>query len=258
MSRSADSDRGAAAGGGQPQAVERRNLAALAYDDLRARLRNGLVAPEDRLVDLEIARELGMSRMPVREALLRLVSEGYLASTARGYRLPTLSLPDVTEIFEVRRLLEPRAAALAARDASRATLARLDTILRRARKAAALGDFSRLFRANVEFRAAWLSAVRNGRMVATISRFADQVQTVSHGTLRDPAIQHLAIERLDELNHAFASHDSVLAQDSMLRFIDAAERSFVARHARDAGSASAAPRPSPVSRHAQSGMSPLP
>ena len=73
-----------------------------AYGEMRDRLRRGLISPDDRLVDLQIADELGASRMPVREALLQLVSEGYLVSTARGYRVPTLSLQDVAEIFEVR------------------------------------------------------------------------------------------------------------------------------------------------------------
>ncbi len=95
----------------QARPAPRESLSTRAYDELRERLRRGQVAPDDRLVDTEIARELVVSRMPVREALLQLVAEGYLVSTARGYRVPTLTRQDVTEIFEVRRLLEPRAAA---------------------------------------------------------------------------------------------------------------------------------------------------
>src|SRR3954464_9375987 len=89
----------------QPQS--RQSLSAIAYDALRSRLRTGLVTPEDRMVDLEIAAQLGMSRMPVREALLQLVAEGVLVSTARGYRIPTLDPKDVMEVFELRKLLEP-------------------------------------------------------------------------------------------------------------------------------------------------------
>lgn len=233
----------AASARGQGAGTEpvRQSLAREAYDDLLARLRSGLVGPDDRLVDLDIAQALGVSRMPVREALLRLVSEGYLVSTARGYRLPALSLADVTEIFEVRRLIEPRAAALAARDARRATLTRLTSAMNAARAAAHAGDFSRLFRANVEFREAWLSAVRNGRLRSTIARFVYQVQAVSHGTLRDRAVQELAVGRLAELHDAFVHHDSVTAHDSMLRFLDAAEKSFVALH--EAGLQAAMPVP---------------
>jgi DNA-binding GntR family transcriptional regulator len=215
----------------------RESLSTRAYDDLRERLRRGLIAPENRLVDTEIARELDVSRMPVREALLQLVAEGYLVSTARGYRVPTLTPADVTEIFEVRRLLEPRAAALAARDLEPAGALRLSAALAEAREAAARGDFPGLFHANVDFREAWLGAVRNTRLSSTISRFIDHVQTVRYGTLRDPATQQVVIAGLAELHDALVRHDSVLAHDSMLRFIHAAERSFTEQSLRAAEAA---------------------
>ena len=58
-----------------------------------------------------MAEEFDCTRMPVRQALLRLVSEGYLIGTTRGFVTPTLTNDDIHEIFEVRRLLEPSAAA---------------------------------------------------------------------------------------------------------------------------------------------------
>ena len=75
------------------------------YGDLRGRLQRCEIGPEDRLVDTEIAIAYGTSRMPVREALLRLANEGYLVGTTRGFTVPRLSLDDIREIFEVRRLL---------------------------------------------------------------------------------------------------------------------------------------------------------
>jgi len=204
----------------------RSNLSTQAYEALRERVRRGLISPDDRLVDTEIASQLAVSRMPVREALLQLVAEGHLVSTARGYRVPTLSQQDITEIFEVRRLIEPRAAALAARDLTPLDAQRLGAALAEARTAVANGDFSGLFHANVDFREAWLGAVRNSRLSATISRFVDHVQTVRFGTLHDPATQRVVLDVLTELHDAMVRHDSVVAQDTMQRFIDAAERSF--------------------------------
>ncbi|MEH2560235.1 DNA-binding GntR family transcriptional regulator [Bradyrhizobium algeriense] len=211
-----------------PDASGRLSLSSIAHDALRARLRAGLVTPEDRLVDMEIATQLGMSRMPVREALLQLVAEGCLVSTARGYRIPTLNRDDVMEVFELRKLLEPRAAALAARDISREGIAQLGAALGEAKTAQATVDFSRLFRANADFRETWLGAVRNSRLAAVITRCADQVLTVRMSTLRDPAIQVIVVAGLQELHAAFARHDSVAAHDSMVRFVFAAERGYAA------------------------------
>lgn len=204
----------------------KQSLSAVAYDALRVRLRSGDVAPGDRLVDLEIAAQLGMSRMPVREALLQLVAEGVLVSTARGYRIPALSRSDAHEVFELRRLLEPRAAALAARDLSRAGITQLAAALAQAKAAVAAQDFKRLFQANIDFRDTWVAAVRNKRLAAAISRYADQILNVRHGTLRDPAIQPTVVAGLEDLYHCFARHDSVAAHESMVRFVLAAERAY--------------------------------
>jgi len=207
-------------------AAVRPSLSAQAYDALRARLRSGEVVPGDRLVDLDIAAELGMSRMPVREALLQLVAEGVLVSTARGYRIPTLSRADVHEVFELRRLLEPRAAALAARDLNRAGIARMAAALAEAKAALQAQDFLRLFQANIDFRDSWVSAVRNRRLASAISRYADQILNVRHATLRAADIQPVVVAGLEELYHCFARHDPVGAHDSMVRFVLAAERAF--------------------------------
>lgn len=61
------------------------------HDIIRDRILRGEVGSEDRLVDTATAAEIGVSRMPLREALMQLVSEGYLESTTRGFtptRLP--------------------------------------------------------------------------------------------------------------------------------------------------------------------------
>jgi len=216
-----------------PDAAGRQTLSAIAYEALRTRLRSGLVTLEDRWVDLEIAAQLNMSRMPVREALLQLVAEGSLVSSTRGYRIPVLSRRDVMEVFELRLLIEPRAAALAARDISRAGISLLTAALGEAQAAHRDADFPRLFQANIKFREAWLGAVRNTRLAAMITRCSDQVLTVRITTLRDPAVQPVAVAGLEELHSTFARHDSVAAHDSMVRFVLAAERSYAAATGND-------------------------
>lgn len=209
-------------------AKERPSLSALAYEALRARLRSGQVTHDDRLVDLEIAPQLGMSRMPVREALLQLVAEGCLVSTARGYRVPTLSRKDVLEVFELRQLLDPRAAALAARHLDNKAIAGLKLALAQARTAVAQHDAAALGVANVQFREIWTSAVSNQRLAEAIGRYADQILTVRIATLGDTAIQPIVLDGLAEQYKAFANRDPIAAQDATLRFVLAAERAYLA------------------------------
>src|SRR6266568_3644670 len=119
--------------------IRRDNLSERIYLDLRSRLQRGEIEEDRRLVDLEIAAQYGTSRMPAREALLRLTNEGYLVGTTRGFVTPKLSLEDIRDIFAVRRLLEPQAAANAARDLTSAEEALLTAAIGEAR-AATLGN----------------------------------------------------------------------------------------------------------------------
>jgi DNA-binding GntR family transcriptional regulator len=204
------------------------------YLDLRRRLQRCEIGPNDRLVDTEIAAAYGASRMPAREALMRLVHEGYLVGTTRGFVIPALSLADVLEIFEIRRLLEPRAAALAARDLTPAAAAALEAALADARRAAAAEDVEGLILANIAFRAAWLGAVRNARLAATIARFADQVQMVRLATLRHAPTRRVVLSGLERLQDAFRRRDPLAAADRMAEFVAAAEHAFLALHAPEA------------------------
>lgn len=198
------------------------------YADLRERLQHCDIGPEDRLVDTEIANAYGTSRMPVREALLRLANEGYLVGTTRGFMVPRLTLEDIGDIFEVRRLLEPRAAANAARDLDTATAKALGAAIAEARLAAQADDVDRLIAANIRFRAAWLGAVRNARLANTIARFVDHVQTVRLGTLRDPVTRKVVADGLEGLYDAFVRRDPEAASRRMSTFMAAAEQAFFA------------------------------
>jgi DNA-binding GntR family transcriptional regulator len=212
------------------------------YVDLRHRLQRGEISPDQRLVDVEIAARYGISRMPAREALLRLANEGYLVGTTRGFAIPRLSMDDIRDIFEIRRILEPQAAANAARDMQAPARARLGEALRQAQEAAAGDDVDSLILANIAFRQAWLGALRNERLVMTIGRFADHVQTIRLGTLRDPQTRAVVIAGLEGLHAAFMRHDAELARRRMARFVEAAERAYfkVRRRELEAEAAAAA------------------
>lgn len=196
------------------------------YLDLRARLQRCEIGPDVRLVDLEIASAYGTSRMPAREALLRLANEGYLIGTTRGFVTPTLSLQDIRDIFEVRKLIEPRAAANAARDLDDMGRERLTKAIEEARAAIRDDDVDRLILANIAFRSTWLGALRNTRLATTIARFVDHAQTVRLGTLRDLETRAVVASGLEGLYDAFMRRDSIAAADRMSAFMSAAEQAF--------------------------------
>ncbi|WJR69096.1 GntR family transcriptional regulator [Neorhizobium sp. CSC1952] len=203
------------------------NLVDGVYSDLRLKLQRSAISPSDRLVDTEIAAANGISRMPAREALLRLVAEGYLVGTTRGFMVRELSPEDISGLFEVRRQLEPRAAASAARDMTPEVEEELTAAMRRVEQALGASDIPALLAANVDFRNAWLKAVRNPHMAATISRFMDYFQSVRLGTFADPDTAGQYIDGLSRIHVAFLAHDPLMVQDRMMLFMFAAEEAYL-------------------------------
>lgn len=218
------------------------NLSERIYTDLRARLQHCAIGPDERLVDLELAAAYGTSRMPAREALLKLVAEGYLVGTTRGFTVPTLSLQDIRDIFEVRRLLEPAAAADAARHIDAVAVAELDAALAQARTAVTNDDGELMILANMAFRQVWLSRVGNPRLASTIARFVDHVQTVRLATLCYPPTREIVVAGLEGLYEVLVERSASKTRARMAAFLGAAEKAFFSVHAAElAGDAQPAP-----------------
>lgn len=99
--------------------MERASLSQHAYDQIRQRLRDGTLKPGMRLVNRTLAAELGISTIPVREAISRLVSEGLLdAAPGAGASVRTADAHELGELYDVRAALEVLAAGEAARYAT--------------------------------------------------------------------------------------------------------------------------------------------
>lgn len=92
-----------------------QNVKDKAYEVLRQRLIGGHYRPGEQLKEEPIARDLGLSRTPVRNALHRLVEDGLATNgSGQGIRVTEWSDWDVEETFQLRMLLEPYASFLAA------------------------------------------------------------------------------------------------------------------------------------------------
>jgi len=100
-------------GSGRP--AGRSGLGEEAYARLRAEIISGELAPDEPLSELALSQRLGISRTPVREALMRLAGDGLVRSgPGRGARVAGIDLTDIRELFQLREALEGLAARLAA------------------------------------------------------------------------------------------------------------------------------------------------
>lgn len=96
-----------------------RNLADQLVDVVRNRILNGSVPPDQPIRQDALAAELGVSKIPLREALTRLEQEGLVHSRVnRGYFVSPLGATEAEEVYALRLKLEPEAVALAAERAT--------------------------------------------------------------------------------------------------------------------------------------------
>lgn len=196
------------------------------YDELRIQIRRSAFPIGTKLVDVTIARQLGISRMPVREALLRLAAEGHLRPTTRGFEVTVPDAAAIAEIFEARRLIEPQVAANAARVLSEADLARMRELVALAEEAVGRGDPLALGTANAEFRAIWVAASTNKRLSGMLQHFTDQVEIVRQATLTDPLTQRVVLTGMKDLLRAFSRRDTLAVAQRMFLFTCEAEYSY--------------------------------
>ena len=93
----------------------RRRLADEVYDQIVDAIMNLDIGHDDRLIQEKLAADLGISRTPVREALIRLEQEGVLRKSAQGgFRLYQMSDQEVRELYQTRAAIEGQVARILA------------------------------------------------------------------------------------------------------------------------------------------------
>ena len=162
----------------------RAGVASTIYAELREQLVSMTRRPGQPLVEKEIAATYGVSRTPVREAVLRLADEGLIdifpQSGTFVSRIPIGALP---EAMVIRRTLEETSARLAAERATPAQMAEIEAILKRQREVSARGDQDAFHHADEAFHAAIAEAAGLPRLWTLVQHVKVQVDRVRRLTL---------------------------------------------------------------------------
>ncbi|MGQ0848578.1 MAG: GntR family transcriptional regulator [Actinomycetota bacterium] len=155
-------------------------------------IRNGILAgslqPGDRLVEDDLASRLGVSRMPVREALATLETEGFVDLVPRrGASVAMISAEEAVELFEVRSMLEGLAARLAARRRVQVHLDTLKEIISEGRKAVRAGDRAAMPRLHQMFHVALAEASGNGYLYELAANLPAKIEWLFATEVRERA-----------------------------------------------------------------------
>ncbi len=207
-------------------------LGSRVYATLREYLGSGRIPRGEPLQEAALAAQLGVSRTPVREALVRLASEGFVVADGRGLTSATLTVEDVEEIYGLRILLEVEALRLVAQHTHAGdALAPLRAALADMEAAHASRDGARFMEANYRYRTAWLERVPNRRLARSIELYADHVRYLREVTLDDAQVRQGVVERLRRQFAAIESHDALAAGEIMREHLLAARAVLLAQFA---------------------------
>ncbi|MCQ4211206.1 GntR family transcriptional regulator [Streptomyces longispororuber] len=191
----------------QPAGAARGSLRDRAYDTLRRRILEAELQPGERLVERDLAAELDVSRIPLREALRRLEADGLvLLVPHRGALVAPFTPADVRDLFDVRESLESLAARLAAERSDAAGLARLRARLDAARAATRDQDRAAIAAANAGFHTDIVELTANPLLTSMMRPLEARTHWLFRLTAqRDPARQCAEHE---ELYAAIAAGDA--------------------------------------------------
>ncbi|MCI6101091.1 MAG: GntR family transcriptional regulator [Selenomonas sp.] len=197
-------------------------------ESLRDAIRRGVLKPGERLMEIQLAEELGVSRTPVREAIRKLELEGYvIMMPRRGTYVASMSIRDINEIFEIRTALESLSNGLAAERITAEELESLQRLLVQIGGYVEDGDMDNIVKTDIEFHDLLYHAARNSRLVGIISNLRDQLTRFRTLSMSYPGRLETTLEEHREIVEAISEGDVKRAKKAAERHMEMSEKTLL-------------------------------
>jgi DNA-binding GntR family transcriptional regulator len=207
-----------------PATASNRSRAEFVYETLRDAISDGRIPGGGRVREEEVARNLGVSRTPVREALQRLQQRGLLlpGPGGRGLVVAQPGHDEVVELYAMREILEGSAARFAAERATAEEIATLYELQEQLK--AAEGDPMLHTTLNRRFHQAIYEAAHNRYLMQTLESLHDSFALLRSATMRLPHRQRDSHEERRRIIAAIEQRDPILAEREAREHIVQAQR----------------------------------
>ena len=206
-------------------AIVRDNLSDALAVTLRNMIVDGSLPPGDRINEVHLSQQLGVSRTPLREALARLAHEGALRGVPRiGYFVPPLTLEEFDEIHAIRPLLDPEALQLTGLP-SRERLDRLKSLNNRLEKARSADVIIGL---DDEWHLELIADCPNSVLLDLIHQFMQRTRRYELGLMREQKHLSAAIENHKAIMSALRRHDLAAACSALRKNLQTGREPIVA------------------------------
>ena len=154
-------------------------LREIVFETIRNAIINGDLKPGQRLMEVQLAEQLGVSRTPVRESIRKLELEGLVKMVPRkGAYVTPMSIDDLRDMMEIRRALEALSAELAAKNATEEDVKKLEESNRGFEESALKNDEEGIINYDIAFHETIYRATGNERLIQMINSLREQMQRV--------------------------------------------------------------------------------
>ncbi len=152
-----------------------------AYERIKHDIITCAIAPGTEITEPQLCSHFKLGKAPVRMALTRLAHDGLVrAIPRRGYMVTAVTLKDIHDVFELRLMLEPAAARMAAGKVDARRLRALDDACRAGYQPNDVKSITRFLDASKAFHVAIAQATGNGRLATMIAQLLDQMTRLLH------------------------------------------------------------------------------
>lgn len=203
-------------------------LREVVFETLRDAIRKGILKPGERLMEIHLAEQLGVSRTPVREAIRKLELEGYvIMMPRRGTYVSNLSIKDINEVFEIRTSLDSLASGLAAERITDEELEHLQRLLVVIGEAIKEKNMEKIVEADTKFHDILYQASRNNRLVGIIYNLREQLTSFRAKSMAYPGRLEETLKEHRRIVDTIAQGDAVAAQKASEYHMERSEHTLL-------------------------------
>lgn len=178
------------------------------FNTLREAILKGDLKPGERLMELQLASKLGVSRTPIREAIRMLEQEGLAVTVPRkGAEVAKMTLKDMEDVLEIRDTLDELAARVACSRISEEQLERLKQIKKQFEDSLQTKDVKKIAQADVNFHDVIYEATGNPKLVNLLNNLREQIYRYRIEYLKDASSYPTLIKEHEAILEALQSRD---------------------------------------------------
>lgn len=212
---------------GEERIKQPETLQKIAYDKIKGLLTSGQMELDQVYSANKFAEILGVSRTPIREALLQLTSEGLLLSLGRrGFKVKEFTPKEIRDFFETRKLIEPFVIEQLCGKLSRQELEPLSDCLKVMDKDGEV-DFTGFIEVDKFFHMTLIQRQGNLILASIMDNIRDLISILGMKALSKPGRVHAVIEEHRKIVQALLDNDKEGAVEAMLAHLNATEETIV-------------------------------